>query len=378
MPPELTIAQILAWADEHFRRKARWPKITGAPVLGGPLGENWRRIDNALRYGLRGLPGGSSVAQLLDECRQVRNIARLPQLNDKKILAWADAHHRRTGEWPNLTSGEVRNTRGELWSNINAALRDGGRGLPGGTTLARLLEGHRGVPHRLHVVRLTLKHVLAWADEYHRRNGRWPKRASIVVPDAPRETWRRIDDALQAGTRGWGGKKSSLAQVLAKYRGVRNTANLPPLAIERILQWADEFHARTHRWPNQNSGQIPGSGGETWKAVELALFQGLRGLPGGCTLARLFHEKRAVRNRTLIPTLTVKQILSWADAHRERTGDWPRAKSGCIPGSEGESWAGVEYALQTWSRGLRTSRSLHRLLVRHRKKRRNYRCSAFH
>jgi hypothetical protein len=40
-------------------------------------------------------------------------------------------------------------------------------------------------------------------------------------------------------------------------------------------------------WPNGESGFIPHSGGETWKAVEMALFQGLRGLPGGLTLARL-------------------------------------------------------------------------------------------
>jgi hypothetical protein len=29
--------------------------------------EKWRNIDNALRYGLRGLPGGSSLAKLLAE-----------------------------------------------------------------------------------------------------------------------------------------------------------------------------------------------------------------------------------------------------------------------------------------------------------------------
>jgi hypothetical protein len=38
------------------------PSAAG-PVSAGYVGDNWRRIDNALRYGLRGLPGGSSLAQ---------------------------------------------------------------------------------------------------------------------------------------------------------------------------------------------------------------------------------------------------------------------------------------------------------------------------
>ena len=30
------------------------------------------------------------------------------------------------------------------------------------------------------------------------------------------------------------------------------------------------------------------------------------------------------------PPLTVKQILAWADAHRERTGHWPNCKRGIV------------------------------------------------
>src|SRR5436190_22672706 len=43
------------------------------------------------------------------------------------------------------TSGPVTETLQETWCGVNLALRRGGRGLPGGTTLAQLLLDKRGV-----------------------------------------------------------------------------------------------------------------------------------------------------------------------------------------------------------------------------------------
>jgi hypothetical protein len=61
-------------------------------------------------------------------------------LNMAQILAWADAHHTHTGEWPAPTSGPVTDAPGETWGTIQYALYRGRRGLPGGDTLARLLR----------------------------------------------------------------------------------------------------------------------------------------------------------------------------------------------------------------------------------------------
>jgi hypothetical protein len=60
----LTVAQILAWADDHEERTGSWPRITSGAVL-APTDESWRAIDIALRQGLRGLPGGGSLPRLL-------------------------------------------------------------------------------------------------------------------------------------------------------------------------------------------------------------------------------------------------------------------------------------------------------------------------
>jgi hypothetical protein len=141
MPPRpapLTTAQILRWADAHHRRTGRWPRTTTGPVTGAG-GERWFRIDAALRYGQRGLPGGDSLARLLDRERGVRN-SRTRPLTEASILTWARAHRRRAGAWPSVRSGPLLEVPGETWRNIDQAMRDGSRGLPGGGSLARLLR----------------------------------------------------------------------------------------------------------------------------------------------------------------------------------------------------------------------------------------------
>jgi hypothetical protein len=70
------------------------------------------------------------------------------QLTEALILQWADEHHAATGEWPQTRSGAVCGRPGEKWSTIDGALRDGLRGLRGGTSLARFLALHRGVGER--------------------------------------------------------------------------------------------------------------------------------------------------------------------------------------------------------------------------------------
>lgn len=98
------------------------------------------RVTTALREGLRGLPGGNSLAQLLAARRGVRNHLRLPRLATKQIAAWAGAHRDREGEWPTVRSGPVPEAPGETWKGINVALFKGLRGLPGGSSLPRLLR----------------------------------------------------------------------------------------------------------------------------------------------------------------------------------------------------------------------------------------------
>lgn len=298
---------------------------------------------------------------------------RPPQLSVPQILAWADAAHERTGRWPAraLFHLAVPGALLEKWSAVDSALRKGLRGLPGGSSLARLLAEHRGVRNRKGLPRLSHKQILAWAEAYHQRTGQWPRQDTIppLIPGSSGENWHGVDDAMRRGLRGLP-RGGSLARSLARHRGVRNPQGLPQLTERQILTWADAFYTRTGRWPRQENGNevIPGSQGETWLNVEQALAKGLRGLPGGSSLAQLLADHRGVRNVGNLPRLTVRQILAWADTHHERLGRWPgvRCPEQTIEGSSGERWDNVDQALRKGLRGLRGGSSLSRLLARHR------------
>src|SRR6516165_10421250 len=103
-----------------------------------------------------------------------------------------------------------------------------------------------------------------------------------------------------------------------------------PFYISQILAWADVFHQRTGQWPNLYSGKIWTQRGDNWRKVDSALRLGLRGLPGGSSLARLLAEQRGVRNSGCLPRLSLKQIVDWAEAYYQRTGTWPKETSGPI------------------------------------------------
>jgi hypothetical protein len=64
-----------------------------------------------------------------------------------------------------------------------------------------------------------------------------------------------------------------------------------------ILQWADEHHAATGQWPQTRSGAVRDRPGEKWFTIDGALRDGLRGLKGGLSLARLLAKHRGVGER---------------------------------------------------------------------------------
>src|SRR5207302_1466706 len=117
----------------------------------------------------------------------------------------------------------------------------------------------------------------------------WPKRVSGPIDNAPGETWNSVDKALLEGGRGLPGG-SSLARFLEEHFGVRNKMNLPKLTEEWICERVKVHRERTGKWPTEISGQVLDAPEETWKAIQVALYQGRRGLPGGSSLPRFMRE----------------------------------------------------------------------------------------
>jgi hypothetical protein len=250
-------------------------------------------VNHALKRGSRGLQKGVSLAFLLSVERGVRSHVAIPPLSIKQIMTWARAHHRRTGDWPIVDSGDIPGAPGETWARVDNALRQGDRGLPGGSSLARLLSerGKKRNPQGLPP--LTYKQILLWADEHHRLTGDWPNANSGPIADTVGERWDLIDAALRVGNRGLPGG-SSLIRLLAKKRGLRNPASLPPLTVEEVLRWAAMHFAQTGAWPHDKSGTITAAPEETWCGLDNALRRGKRGLPGRSSLAKLLAVHRGV------------------------------------------------------------------------------------
>lgn len=360
----LTIDLILKWADRHHDRTGEWPGQDAGRIPDAP-GETWPAVNAMLTNGGRTLPGGSSLAMLLEERRGVRNPSTLPKFSVRQILNWIKAFHQRTGDWPQRDSGVIAEAPEERWSAVNHALFKGCRGLPGGSSLPRLLAEHFGVRNPADLPRLRLKTILKWSDAHCRQTGDWPTADSGAIADSNGETWLAVDMALTNGIRGLPGG-DSLARFLARYRGKRNQAALPALHVPQILKWADAYRARAGEWPRKDSGPIAEAPGESWASVHGALQKGLRGLAGGTTLAQLLEYARGVRNVRHVPRLSLKQILAWVDAFHERTGKWPKSGSGPILEAPGETWSGINSALQVGRRGLKGGQSLAILLAERR------------
>jgi hypothetical protein len=197
-----------------------------------------------------------------------------------------------------MVSGPISSTQGENWRSVDHALRRGIRELPGGSSLAKLLAEHRGRRNGAALPPLTTSQVLTWADSHRRRTGSWPRETSGLIQEAPGETWHNVDRVLRAGYRGFHGG-SSLARLLESHRGVRNIKALPRLTLGQITRWANAYRRRTGKWPRMGSGLVPGTR-ESWSAINAALINGRRGLPGGSSLAKLFgtQAKGALRFRT--------------------------------------------------------------------------------
>jgi hypothetical protein len=217
--------------------------------------------------------------------------ALLP-LSETKILYWADDHHTQTGCWPKVREASCQTLPpGECWRRIDAALRRGRRGLPGGSSLPRLLARERGARNLQALPALEADQVISWALAHRLRKGAWPTEKSGPVPEAPGETWYRIDRALRSGGRGLTGG-DSLPRLLARRLGARTRPGLPRLVEWQILRWADEHHTRTDRWPSAGAGPVAAALGESWQKIDRALREGFRGLPGDDSLSRLLRRHR--------------------------------------------------------------------------------------
>jgi len=290
---------------------------------------------------------------------------QLLRLTKARIWRWAKLHHERTGRWPGRDTGPVVGGPGISWSTIDRCLRRGGHGLHAGSSLSHLIREAGGLQNlRRAAPGLTRKQILDWADLHYERTGQWPDRDSGPVIGAPHIAWGTIEKRLRHGGLNLPGGMT-LTRLLREARGVWDRRGKPRLTEKRILKWADAYFNHTGRWPVTLSGALHDAPNEDWAAIDMALRDGRRGLPGGSSLARLLAQYRGKPYKKHAQRLTVRQVLQWAQDHHERTGNWPTRISGIVRGAEGETWGDIDGALRAGTRGLHGGSSLVKLLERH-------------
>lgn len=210
--------------------------------------------------------------------------------------------------------------------------------------------------------------ILAWADEYRKRNGRWPTRKSGPVEGAD-VTWHAVYAALERGRWGFPGG-SSLGKLLRKHGRPVHTwgmKDLRPLTLRQIESWALEYFKGKGKWPSLYSGSAYLPDGEKWRNINTALMFGRRGQPEGGSLAKLVKERLEPKYGAAKPLLSVGEILSWADEHFKRTGKWPNAASGQVCAAPKRKWSGVNTFLRHEAKGRPGGSSLAKLIAKHRK-----------
>jgi len=347
----LTEHLVRRFVEAHRVRTGLWPRANSGAVHDA-YRLTWAEVDRRLWHGETGQGGQNLRAFILEHFGVETPRAPIP-IDEKTILRWADAHHEQTGQWPGRRSGPVSEAPWVTWAWVNDCLYVGRYGFRGGKTLFGLLRDRRGAGPR----QLTRKMILAWADAHFRARGRWPSNASGAVIGVEGETWRRIDVALRWGRRGLR-RRDTLARLLRRRRDTFGARDR--LTEARILRWAEAHRRRTGKRPGPKSGRIPDTR-EHWFSIHRALMLGLRGLPGGESLAA-FLDRHFGRRRKAI---TIDQILKVCDRHKRRTGRWPTNGSGYV--SElGMTWHSLDATLRRGGRGLSGGDTLARLLSRRR------------
>jgi hypothetical protein len=102
----------------------------------------------------------------------------------------------------------------------------------------------------------------------------------------------------------------------------------PEITTNQILEWADNYHNRTGKWPDTESGPIPEALGTTWRGVDMALRRGYRGLPGKSSLCRLLHERRGLPPRWCVMYWKPAGPPTWSYLEKRRVNNRQRATRG--------------------------------------------------
>lgn len=298
--PSLKESSILRAARIYVKRHGRLPTQKSTETVPGLRGETWCAINAAGAQGIRGLEKGRTLPKILEplklELAHVLVKYRIRLFSPEDFLKAARSYIQKRGKVPRSTSTEkLPGYPRETWVAIRGALADGRRGFPKGLTFGELLAPLRKkFPEAFErrIARpITEQQIFKAGEASLRIYGRIPTAHSKEpVPGHPKETWMGLNRALHIGGRGLQAG-SSLAKIFKPLREAHGPFPHAPITVEEIRSAGREFHRLHGRWPRAASQEsVPGLPDDSWNALNYALNRGLRGLPRGLSLARIFED----------------------------------------------------------------------------------------
>ncbi len=297
-------------------------------------------------------------------------------LSKQLIIGWIQQHIVKYDKKPGKHTGVNEFADGEhkgiTWAAIDIALRKGLRTLPGGSCLVKINEelGHRSF-HK--PPPFSKQQVLDWIIKYKEKNDKYPTQTDGIIEFAEGEyegeTWSSVDSALRKERRGFSGG-SSLATLVTEEFNIKNHMKLPNLTTTLIIEWATQYFSIHDKKPTRYSGIIEFVSKEyegiTWAIVNKALEHGVRGFPGGSSLAKLIQKKLNIKNHMDLPKLTEEMIVKWISQYIEKHKEKPTKDRGIIEFASGTykgiTWGAVISALTKGGRGLPKGSSLATLI----------------
>ena len=358
----------------YQRVHGRLPKCHTPGEVPGLPGETWSRIDGALCGNRRGVDkwpvSYRSIADFQAKVFGTRNIMDLDDLDAEKVedamAAYRDAHGGGLPEYD--TPGEVSGLPGEKWLGIDYALRRRKRGTDKWPTRYDSLADFKakvfGTRNKKNLDALEheeVKDAMAAFRDAH--GGDLPtSQTPGEVPGLPGETWLGIESALKVVGRGvdkWPVRYKSLADFKAKVFGAKNIMDMDDLDHEKVKKAISAYRdAHFGDLPKrETAGEVPGLSGETWSGINSALQREKRGTDTWPTryasLADLHAKVFGAKNHMGLVDLDHEKVKDAMAAFRDAHG-------GALPKSEtpdevmglpGETWSGINSALQRGGRG---------------------------
>lgn len=306
-----------------------WPtQKSGDATKDFGFSESWAAVNACLTHGHRQLGACGSLRHVVEVAFPHR------VYTESDIRCAIQEFWVNHGRFPKRSDGTKDCPYGSTWGALDAALRTGRYGLPGGSSLARLAGGGRWPT-------LSDEEIVKAAQRFKRQYGRWPQKRDSEGPSG--KTWSGIDQQLR-------GRGSSLNQLLG-------VAKKPPLSERLVLKAGEKYRVEHGRWPSKRDGSTLAYLGfeDTWNCVNEAFVGGLRGLTSQAKSMHEFFASVDAQGSSGKKPADVRQLMR---DFKAAFGKYPSAAS---PDFNGHKWKTLNMRLSAGYAGVPGGSSLAKL-----------------